>query len=71
VYDQTLLPDSPESSHQTYTLLNAKAGYEWTWQGRRMGVDLMGKNLTDEHYRPSQSTRGRPRELLLTISAKF
>lgn len=71
VYDQTLLPDGPESSHQTYTLLNAKAGYEWTWRGRRMSLDLMGKNLTDEHYRPSQSTRGRPREFLLSLSARF
>ena len=71
VHDQTLLPDGPESSHQTYTLLNAKAGYEWIWRGRRMSLDLMGKNLTDEHYRPSQSTRGRPREFLLTFSARF
>jgi iron complex outermembrane receptor protein len=71
VQDQTLLPDSPKSSHQSYTLYNAKAGYEWNWQGQRMNLDLMGKNLTDEHYRPSQSTRGRPREILLTLSAKF
>jgi iron complex outermembrane receptor protein len=31
----------------------------------------MGKNLADEHYRPSQSTRGRPREILLTLKAWF
>ncbi|MEJ2590958.1 MAG: TonB-dependent receptor [Candidatus Thiodiazotropha sp.] len=71
VQDQTILPDGPASSHQSYTLVNAKAGYEWKWQGRRMGLDLMGKNLTNEHYRPSQSTRSRPREFLLTLSAKF
>jgi iron complex outermembrane recepter protein len=71
VQDQTLLPDSPDSSHQTYTLYNAKAGYEWNWQGQQMNLDLMGKNLTDEHYRPSQSTRGRPREIILTLSAEF
>lgn len=71
VHDQTILPDGPASSHQSYTLINAKAGYEWSWQGRRMSLDLMGRNLTNEHYRPSQSTRSRPREYLLTLSAKF
>jgi iron complex outermembrane receptor protein len=71
VHDQTLLPDSPDSSHQTYTLVNAKAGYAWNWQGQRLSLDLMGKNLTDKHYRPSQSTRSRPREVLFTLSAKF
>jgi iron complex outermembrane receptor protein len=71
VYDQTLLPDSPESSRQTYTLVNAMAGYSWQLNGRRLSLDLMGKNLTDAYYRPSQSTRCRPREFLLTIGARF
>ena len=71
VYDQTLLPDSPESSHQTYTLVNALVGYSWVWRGHRMRGDIMGKNLADEHYRPSQSTRSRPREFLLTFTARF
>jgi iron complex outermembrane receptor protein len=71
VYDQTLLPDSPDWSHQTYRLINVKAGYEWSWQGKRMNLDLMGKNLTDEYYRPSQSTRSRPREYLLSLSVRF
>jgi iron complex outermembrane receptor protein len=71
VHDQTLLPDGPDSSRQTYTLVNAKAGYAWNWQGQRLSLDLMGKNLTNEHYRPSQSTRSRPREVLFTLSAKF
>jgi iron complex outermembrane receptor protein len=71
VYDQALLPDSPDWAHQTYRLINVKAGYDWRWQGRRMNLDLMGKNLTDEYYRPSQSTRSRPREYLLSLSVKF
>jgi iron complex outermembrane receptor protein len=71
VRDQTLLPDSPRSSAQTYTLLNATAGYGWNWNGRRVSVEFMGKNLLDEHYRPSQSTRARPRELLLTFKASL
>ncbi|PVV09553.1 MAG: TonB-dependent receptor [gamma proteobacterium symbiont of Ctena orbiculata] len=71
VYDQTLLPDSPDSSRQTYRLINLKAGYDWSWQGRGMNLDLMGKNLTNEHYRPSQSSRSRPREFLLTLSVRF
>jgi iron complex outermembrane receptor protein len=71
VYDQTIYPDGPESSNQTYTLVNAKAGYEWDWRGNRLSLDLTGKNLADEHYRPSQSTRSRPREYLLTLSARF
>jgi iron complex outermembrane receptor protein len=71
VYEQTLLPDGPQSSHQTYTLLNAVAGYAWKSGDRRMSVDLMGKNLADAKYRPSQSSRSRPRELLLTFTASF
>ncbi len=71
VYDQTLLSDTPTSAHQTYTLLNAMVGYGRAWRGHRMDVCLMGKNLADEHYRPSQSTRGRPREILLTLKAWF
>jgi len=71
VYDQTLLPDSPVSSRQTYALLNAMAGYSWVWNAIDLSMDLSGKNLADEHYRPSQSTRSRPREILLTLAAKF
>ncbi len=71
VHDQTIMPDGPDSSHQTYTLINAKAGYEWHWRGKRLSLDLMGKNLSNKHYRPSQSTRSRPREFLLTFSARF
>jgi iron complex outermembrane receptor protein len=71
VYDQTLLPDTPESAHQTYTLVNAMVGYSWEMDRSRLSLDLTGKNLTDEHYRPSQSTRSRPRELLLTLTARF
>lgn len=71
VGDQTILPDSPESARQTYTLLNAMAGYAWMREGRRLNLSLTGKNLTDQSYRPSQSTRGRPREWLLTLTAKY
>jgi iron complex outermembrane recepter protein len=71
VYDQTLLPDTPATAHQTYTLVNALIGYSWARNGQRTSVEFMGKNLADEHYRPSQSTRGRPREFLLTLKAWF
>ena len=71
VYDQTLLPDGPQSAHQTYLLLNATAGYAWLWRGHRLGVDVSGKNLLDEHYRPSQSTRSRPREFFLTLKVGY
>jgi iron complex outermembrane receptor protein len=71
VCDQTLLPDTPEGAHQTYTLVNATVGYSWAWRGSTMSLDLMGKNLADEHYRPSQSSRSRPREFLLTLTARF
>ena len=66
VRDQTLLPDGPASSRQSYTLLNAMAGWSWLSGGRRITLDLSGKNLGGAHYRPSQSTRARPRELLLS-----
>ncbi len=71
VYDQTLLSDTPTSAHQTYALVNALVGYSGTAHGVRMSVDLMGKNLAGAHYRPSQSTRGRPLELLLTLKAEL
>jgi iron complex outermembrane receptor protein len=71
VRDQTLLPDTPDSSHQAYTLVNALVGYSWGWGGHRLSLDLTGKNLADEHHRPSQSTRSRPREFLATLSARF
>jgi iron complex outermembrane receptor protein len=67
VYDQTLLPDGPASSRQSYTLLNAMAGFAWLSGGRRITLDLTGKNLTSARYRPSQSTRSRPREWLLSV----
>lgn len=71
IRNQTLLPDSPAFARQTYTLLNATLGHAWRSGERRMSIDLMGKNLLDEKYRPSQSTRGRPREFLLTFKASF
>ncbi|MDO8991068.1 MAG: TonB-dependent receptor [Sideroxyarcus sp.] len=71
VYDQTLLPDAPASAHQTYLLVNAQIGYAWAWRDQRMSVDLTGKNLADAYYRPSQSTRSRPREFLLTFTARL
>jgi len=69
VRDQTLLPDGPPSSRQSYTLFHALAGYAWSSDGRRMGIELAGKNLGGATYRPSQSTRSRPREVLLTLRA--
>ncbi len=71
VYDQTLLSDSPKSARQTYALLNAMAGYSWRVSGHRVGIDLVGKNLLDEHYRPSQSSRGRPREFMINFSLQY
>jgi iron complex outermembrane recepter protein len=71
VYDQALLPDTPEAYRQTYTLVNATIGYTWGWAEHQMRLDLMGKNLADESYRPSQSTRSRPREFLFTLTAKY
>lgn len=71
VADQTLLPDTPKSAHQSYVLLNAMAGYSWEMGGHRMSLDLIGKNLADEQYRPSQSSRSRPREFMLNFSLKF
>lgn len=68
IVDQTLLPDTPKDAHQTYVLVNATVGYSWQQKGRKMAVDLMGKNLADQHYRPSQSSRSRPREFRLSFS---
>jgi iron complex outermembrane receptor protein len=69
VHDQTLLPDGPASSRQSYTLLNALVGRSWKVAGHQFAVEVMGKNLSGERYRPSQSTRARPREWLLSLKA--
>jgi iron complex outermembrane receptor protein len=69
VSDQTLLPDGPPSSRQSYMLVNALAGYSWLSGGRRLSLELAGRNLGGATYRPSQSTRARPREVLLTLRA--
>ncbi|HLP00789.1 MAG TPA: TonB-dependent receptor [Opitutaceae bacterium] len=71
VWNQTLLPDTPDSAHQSYTLVNLALGYSGRWRGATFGIELVAKNLTDEVYRPSQSTRCRPREILLSVSTKF
>lgn len=71
VYDQTLLADTPNSDRQTYLLLNALIGYQWRIGQHQLSVDFMGKNLLDEQYRPSQSSRGRPRELTISFSVNF
>jgi iron complex outermembrane receptor protein len=63
------LPHGPPSSRQSYTIFNALAGYSWLAGGRRVSVELAGRNLGDATYRPSQSTRSRPREVLLTLRA--
>ncbi len=71
VEDQTLLPEGLDSSHQSYTLVNILAGYSWQAWGHEVGLDVMGKNLTDEYYRPSQSSRCRPREVLVSFHTQF
>ncbi|MEP7100600.1 MAG: TonB-dependent receptor [Burkholderiales bacterium] len=71
VRHQTLLSDSPASSRQSYVLVNLMAGYSWRVDGRRLSLELNGKNLTAQTYRPSQSTRSRPRELLLSLKASL
>lgn len=67
VHDQTLLPDGPASSRQSYTLVNAQAGWAWRHGERRTSLELVGRNLGGARYRPSQSTRARPREVLLVF----
>lgn len=64
---QTLLSDSPPALRQSYTLWNALAGYAWLDGGRRISLELAGRNLGGASYRPSQSTRSRPREVLLSL----
>jgi iron complex outermembrane receptor protein len=39
--------------------------------GGALILEIAEENLADEHYRPSQSTRSRPREFLATLSARF
>ena len=71
VYDQTILPDGPAYTRQTYVLVNALIGYTRAWRGMRLSLELNGKNLAGAQYRPSQASRARPREFLLTLTARF
>lgn len=71
IYDQTILPDGPAYTRQTYALVNALVGYTRGWRGVVLTLELSGKNLAGARYRPSQASRARPREFLLTLSAKF
>ncbi len=71
VRDQTVLPDGPPSSRQSYTLWNALAGWSWSMNGRHVQVELVGRNLGGARYRPSQSTRARPREALFVVKASL
>jgi iron complex outermembrane recepter protein len=70
VRDQTLLSDTPESAFQSYVLLHMCVGCEWEMLGTSVAVECTGKNLTNEHYRPSQSSRSRPREILVSLSVR-
>ena len=71
VFDQTLLPDTPRQHHQSYALVNALVGYRWRLGHVAMSLDLMGKNLARESYRPSQSTRARPREVTVALTVQL
>ncbi len=72
VLDQALLPDTPAEYRQSYALFNTLLGYTWNLAGRlRLISELYGKNLTDQRYRPSQSTRSRPAEAGLAVTLKY
>jgi iron complex outermembrane receptor protein len=71
VFDQTILSDTPSQFNQTYALYNVMLGYTARAPGSALSFtfEFFGKNLANAHYRPSQSTRSRPRELggMLTV----
>jgi iron complex outermembrane receptor protein len=72
VFDQTLLADTPSEFHQTYALFNALVGYSWAFYPHfQAGLELYGKNLSNRQYRPSQSSRSRPRELGVAFTVKY
>jgi iron complex outermembrane receptor protein len=70
-FHQTLDPDTPPAYRQTYALYNVMAGYQLRWLDLPVTLEFYGKNLANEHYRPSQSTRSRPRELGGLLSVRF
>ena len=71
VYQQALLPDTPERYRQTYVLFTALIGHSFRVPGLVATAELYGKNLTDRRYRPSQSSRSRPRELGAALTVRF
>lgn len=72
VFDQTILPDTPSQYRQTYGLINATIGYSRDlWRHLGATLEVYGKNLANAQYRPSQSTRSRPREFGLVLKAEY
>jgi iron complex outermembrane receptor protein len=72
VFEQQLLPATPAKYRQTYALFNGQLGYAWDVQaGFALLAELYGKNLTNREYRPSQSSRSRPRELGVAFTVKY
>jgi iron complex outermembrane receptor protein len=72
VFDQTLLPDTPPQFRQTYGLINALVGYSRdVLPHLGLTLEVFGKNLANAHYRPSQSTRSRPREIAVVLKAQY
>lgn len=72
VFDQTLLPDTPSRFRQTYGLINALVGYSRdVLPHLGLTLEVFGKNLANAHYRPSQSTRSRPREIGVVLKAEY
>lgn len=52
-------------------LFALSVGYTFNWNDIPTTVDLSCKNLTNEEYFPTNNTRGDPRLLILSVSAKF
>ena len=70
-HDESLRDVQPMYERTAVAGLWARSYTESVYVRPTDSIDLMGKNLAEESYRPSQSTRSRPREFLLSLRARF
>ncbi len=62
---------NPALFFPSYTLFDAAIGYDWKRQKQSWNLTLNLKNLGDKVYYPANQSRGRPRQLVLTVGTKF
>jgi iron complex outermembrane receptor protein len=62
---------NPALFFSDYYLFDAAFGYDWKSNGQSWNVSVNVKNITDEVYYPANQSRGKPRQIILSVGTKF